>query len=97
MISEAILAILRQSVLLVTSVPLPRGFVLLLYMWNAFPPFLATIKEWFFVSGVVRHQSFSYSCIVKFNVMYYYYSIAYIHQLADYTLLNKLFHFECSC
>ena len=49
--SRAILAILRHSVMLVTWVPLSRGFIPLLKIWNAFfSPFLVTNKEWFFGS-----------------------------------------------
>lgn len=60
-----------------------RGF------WVVFRIWCGTFFQFF------QHRS----CIVTLNlkVMYYYFSIASIHQLADCTLLNKLFHFECSC
>jgi len=61
----------------------------LLYMGNAFPPFLAINKECFL-------GGFSHNCIVTFNVMSYYYSIAYqlfiswltAHSLINYFTLN---------
>ena len=62
---------------------------------------LATSKEWFYggfsYPAWYSIKLFPSVVFVTLNVMYYNYSIACIHQLADCALLNKLFHFECSC